>query len=204
MADRKNDNGWNYVEELARQMFLDPKTAAELVAKASAPGCLPGIKASVERAAALNAPKLALLATAERCKELGSFQRGGRGPLFYLDLPYTIEPLFERYGPLAPSSQDGAQVYLPVHRNYKPLGTDYAGPVRGYDVADLAWHSGVTPARSRALGRRSNDCCYFYTSVDYDNYRTEKEFLAAYRDRLRRVLAEAVPGMGGLSLETEW
>jgi hypothetical protein len=141
MKDRKNSRGWNYVEELARQMLLDPKKAAELTAKASAPGCLPAIKASVERAAALNAPKLALLATAERCKKLGGYYHEGvKGPVFYLDLPYTLEPFFD---PLAPSSQDEAHVYLPVHRNYKLLGTEYDGERYGDrydDPAARAWH----------------------------------------------------------------
>jgi hypothetical protein len=68
MKDTKNSRGWTYVEELARQMLLDPEKAAELTAKASARGCLPGIKASVERAVALNGPKLALLATPLRSK----------------------------------------------------------------------------------------------------------------------------------------
>jgi hypothetical protein len=80
MKDERNSRGWNYVEELARQMLLDSRTAAELTAKASARGCLPGIKASVERAVALNAPKLALLATAERCKKRGGVYREGVGP----------------------------------------------------------------------------------------------------------------------------
>jgi hypothetical protein len=61
MKDEKNTNGWTYVEELARQMLLDPKTATKLIVKASTRGCLPGVKASVKRAVALNGPKLALL-----------------------------------------------------------------------------------------------------------------------------------------------
>jgi hypothetical protein len=193
MAGKKNANGWTYIEQLAKDLFERPELAAKLTAMAH----LPAVKASIERAAALNAPKLALLATAERCKKLDGFDRGRKSPQFYSDLPYTIEHLDERHGP---------HVYLPVHRNYNPLGTDYdGGPARSHDVADLAWHFRRDPREIEgAWSPKQRDCCYFYTSVDYDNCLTENAFLATYRDRLRRVLAEALPGVGGLSLEHEW
>jgi hypothetical protein len=50
MKDEKNSRGWTYVEELARQMLLHPKSAAELTAKAYAKGCLkpePGVAPKV-------------------------------------------------------------------------------------------------------------------------------------------------------------
>ena len=43
-----------------------------------------------------------------------------------------------------------------------------------------------------------------YTAKDSDKFRSERAFLAAYVERLHRVLAEAVPGVGGLSLAPEW
>jgi hypothetical protein len=215
MKDRKNCRGWNYVEELARQMILDPKKAA------SARGCLPGIKASVERAVALNAPKLALLATADQIKKRGHYDRRGyyeargcreRGdlyedgarsryrkpeePMFYLDLPFRLQPLDKRHGP---------HVFLPLHRKYKLLGTDRDDHVRDYDDhADLAWHFRRDPREIEGAWSPKQD--YFvYTMSDYGNsLKNEKPFLNEYRRRLRVLLAEAVAGVGGLRVAPEW
>jgi hypothetical protein len=64
MKDKRNSEGWTYIEQLAKQLLEDPAAAAELTASAR----LPAIKASIERAAALNAPKLALLEFARHRK----------------------------------------------------------------------------------------------------------------------------------------
>jgi hypothetical protein len=45
---------------------------------------------------------------------------------------------------------------------------------------------------------------YLYGGADKVEYKSERAFLGRYRDRLRRVLAEAVPGVGGLSVEPDW
>jgi hypothetical protein len=45
---------------------------------------------------------------------------------------------------------------------------------------------------------------YLYSGADKVEYKSERAFLGRYRDRLRRVLAEAVPGVGGLSVEPDW
>jgi hypothetical protein len=195
MKDRKNSRGWNYVEELARQMLLDPKMAAKLTAMAH----LPAVKASVERALALNAPKQAIMDRAERIKKRGEYDRRycepGK-PAFYLDLPFRFQPLDKRHGP---------HVYLPLHRKYKLLGTNYNDHVPSYDDhADLAWHFRRDPREIEGAWSPKQD--YFvYTSSDYGNsLKNEKPFLNEYRRRLRVLLAEAVPGVGGLSLEPEW
>jgi hypothetical protein len=39
---------------------------------------------------------------------------------------------------------------------------------------------------------------YLYTAANRGKYRSERKHLAVYLDRLRRVLAETVPGVGGL------
>jgi hypothetical protein len=121
MKDKKNPNGWNYVEELARQMLLDPKKAAELIAKASARDCLPGIKASVERAAALNAPKLALLATAERCKTRGSIYESAAALNFRRDLPHR---LYRLHHSTDEDPRYDEHVYMPLNRDGAPLGEE--------------------------------------------------------------------------------
>jgi hypothetical protein len=194
MKDRKNSRGWNYVEELARQMLLDPKKAVELVTKASARGCLPAIKASVERAAALNAPKLALLATAERCKKRGGYTREDGSPAFYLDLPYKLHQLDpERHGP---------HVYLPTNRHHRPLGQEQHEGGSHKDHAGQAWHFRGDPHEIE--GAWSKHCGdYLYVSEDRDKCKTERAFLELYGGRLRRILAEAVPSVGGLRVEPD-
>jgi hypothetical protein len=210
MKERKNSRGWNYVEELARQM-LDPKKAAQLIAKASARGCLPGIQASVERAVALNAPKLALLATAERCKTWGGSLRPAKGePVFFRDLPHRLHrPYWTEENPGNPRHDE--HVYMPLNRNGAPLGEEagWCGGDYNYNPAH-AWHFRRDPAeigvlikddRCAAEWPYRRNCLY----VTDDLYGVaDNAFLGVYRERLRRVLAEAVPGMGGLRLEPEW
>jgi hypothetical protein len=217
MKGRKNSRGWTYVEQLAHDMFLHPKMAAKLTAMAR----LPAVKASVERALALNAPKQAIMDRAERIKKRGEYDRRGyyeargcreRGdlyedgarsryrkpeePMFYLDLPFRLQPLDKRHGP---------HVFLPLHRKYKLLGTDRNDHVRDYDDhADLAWHFRRDPREIAGAWSPKQDY-YVYTMSDYGNsLKNEKPFLNEYRRRLRVLLAEAVPGVGGLSLEPEW
>jgi hypothetical protein len=192
MKDTKNDNGLTYLQQLAHDMFADPKMAAKLTASAR----LPGVKASLERAAALNAPKLALLELAGRCKKLGRYTRrdGRPAPHFYLDLPYCLRQLDQSHG---------EHVYLPVNRHYKPLGQEQHAHGAYEDHAGQAWHFRRDPHEIEGAWSKT-DRSYFYVGEDVGRYRTERAFLEAYRDdRLRRVLAEAVPGVGGLRLEPE-
>jgi hypothetical protein len=125
-----------------------------------------------------------------RCCEPGK-------PAFYLDLPFCFQPLDKRHG---------HHVLLPLHRKYKLLGTNYDDHVPSYDDhADRAWHFRRDPREIEgAWSPKEGHDCFVYTSWDYDNYRTEKAFFNEYRRRLRVLLAEAVPGVGGLSLEPEW
>jgi hypothetical protein len=177
MKDEKNPNGWTYIEQLARDMFLNPKMAAELAATAR----LPAIRASIERANALNAPKQAIIDRAERCKKLGGYYREGvKGPVFYLDLPYQLHQLDPDW--------HGEHVYLPTNRNHHPIGEDrdWCGSYDSY--ASRAWHFRRDPHEIE--GGWGDGRLYFYTSADVRQ--SDRAFLASYRDRLRRVLAEAV------------
>jgi hypothetical protein len=124
MKDKKNERGWTYLEELARQMLLHPKSAARLMAKASARGCLQAVKASVERAMALNAPKLALLATAERCKTWWDPLRPAKGePVFSRDLPHRLyRPYWTEEDPRNPRRDE--HVYMPLNRHGAPFGEE--------------------------------------------------------------------------------
>jgi hypothetical protein len=201
LKDKPNDNGWTFVEELARQMLFNPRKAAELIAKAR----LPGVKASIERASALNAPKLALLATAERCKAWGGSLRPAKGkPVFFRDLPHRLyRPYWTEENPGNPRHDE--HVYLPLSHEGVPLGGE-----RGDDNPARAWHFKRDPAeigvlikddRCDAEWPYKRNCLY----VTKDLYGVaDNVFLAVYRKRLRRLIAEAVPGVGGLSLEPEW
>jgi hypothetical protein len=217
MKDKKNERGWTYIEQLAKDLFERPEEAAKLTAMAR----LPAIKASIERANALNAPKQAIMDCAELIKKRGSYDRRSyyetrrrrdrrdwyedearsryrkpEEPMFYLDLPFMLQPLDKRHGP---------HVFLPLHRKYKLLGTDRNDYVRDYDDhADLAWHFRRDPREIEGAWSPKQEY-FIYTSSDYGNsLRNEKPFLNEYPRRLRILLAEAVPGVGGLSLDPEW
>jgi hypothetical protein len=156
-------------------------------------GAICGEKASIERATALNVSKLALLATAERSKKRGEYQRcycAPGEPAFYIDLPFRVQPLDKRHGP---------HVFLPLHRKYKLLGTNYDDHVPDYDDhAGLAWRFRRDPREIEGAWSPKQDY-FIYTSSDYGKSRNETSFLNEYRRRLRILLAEAVPGVGGLA-----
>jgi hypothetical protein len=169
--DRTNGNGRTFVEELARQMLLNPKKSAELTARASAPGCLPAVKSAVERAAALNAPKLALLDHVKRIER------------YWTDAPYCMHRL-----------EDGS--WLPLNRSYKPLGGD-PGAYYDYEACTgQAWSFRADPHEIEGVWQPDRSEEWLYIAYDLSRVRGEH---AAYLRRLRRVLAEAVPGVGGLS-----
>jgi hypothetical protein len=187
------------IEELARDMLLDPIPTAELTTCAHAAGG--PIKAAVDRAIALNRPKQALLDLAERCKKRGGYYRSDYKPgqvAFHFDLPYVLKPLDENYGP---------HVYMPCNRDYAPLGE--LGKVTGgkfwkYDnYPERAWHFRRDPREIDGAWLDPPNVLYLYGGADKE-YPSARAELETYRKRLRRVLAEAIPGVGGLSLEPEW
>jgi hypothetical protein len=150
---------------------VTPKKAAELTAKASARACLPAVKASVERAAALNAPKLALLDHVEQIER------------YWTDAPYCLHRL-----------EEGS--WLPLNRSYKPLGGDPGGYYDYEACTGQAWSFRADPHGIEGEPDRSEEWLY----IAYDLSRVRGEH-AAYVRRLRRILAEAVPGVGGLRAE---
>jgi hypothetical protein len=155
----------------------------------------------------LNAPKLALLATAERCKSWWETAKGE--PVFSRDLPHRLyRPYWTEENPGNPRRDE--HVYMPLNLDGAPFGEE--GGRRGdfgYNPAQ-AWHFRRDPAELGILFK--NDLCSaewpykrnsLYVIKDLKGV-ADSAFLAVYRERLRRVLAEAVPGVGGLSLEPEW
>jgi hypothetical protein len=189
--DKRNEAGRTFVEELAHGMFLDPNLAAKLTASANARARgIPSLKASIERAMALNAPKNALLSTLDRCKGRGPLQREEHEPPpnFYLDFPKKLHQLDpERYGPWC---------YLPTNWHHALIGTDGHSFSSRDDYGWEMWAFRRDPFEIE--GAWSDQRGYFYTWRDKDDCKTDRAFLARYRDRLRRVLAEAVPGVGAL------
>jgi hypothetical protein len=181
-------------------MFERPELAAKLTAMAH----LPAVKASIERAAALNAPKLAILDLAERCKTWG----GSLQPeqvVFFRDLPHRLfRPYWTDENPGNPRRDEYA--YVPLNWHGAPFGED--GGRRGdHDYSPArAWHFRRDPAEFAVLidddpeiihgdapGKRN----YLYAIADLHGV-ADSAFLAVYRKRLRRLLAEAVPGVGAL------
>jgi hypothetical protein len=173
----------------------------------------------VERAAALNAPKLALLAAADACKTWGGSLRPDKGePVFFRDLPHRLyRPYWTEEDPGNPRHDE--HVYMALNRRGVPLG-EGAGWRGDYNPA-RAWHFRRDPAgigvlikddRCAAEWPYREDCLYI---TDDLHGVADSVFLPVYRERLRRVLAEAVPfgssacpraevGVGGSSLEPEW
>jgi hypothetical protein len=175
MADKANDNGRTYIEQLARDMFRDPKKAAELTATARSPAA----RGSIERANALNARKQAIVDRAEHIKH---------DKRFLSDLPYCLHRL-----------EDGS--WLPLNRSYKPLGGDPCGYYDYQACTGQAWRFRADPHEIDGVWQPDMGEEWLYIAYDLCRGRGEH---AAYVRRLRRVLAEAVPGVGGLSLDPEW
>jgi hypothetical protein len=119
MKDTKNSNGRTYIEQLARDMFRDPKKAAELTATARSSAVI----ASIERPNALNARKQAIVDRAENITH---------GERFWTDLPYCLHRL-----------EDGS--WLPLNRSYKPLGGDPCGYYDYEACTGQAWRFRADP-----------------------------------------------------------
>jgi hypothetical protein len=166
MKDKANGNGWTYVEELARQMLLDPKSAADLIARAR----LPAVRAAIEHANSLNAPKLALLDHVNRIER------------FWTDAPYCIHRL-----------EDGS--WLPLNRSYKPLGGDPGGYYDYEACSGQVWSFRANPHEIEGVWQPDRSDEWLYITYDLSRVRGEH---AAYLRRLRRILAEAVSGVGAL------
>jgi hypothetical protein len=175
MKDKKNSNGRTYIEQLARDIFRVPKKAAELTATAR----LPAVRATIERANALNARKQAIVERAEHIKH---------DERFWTDLPYCLHRL-----------EDGS--WLPLNRSYKPLGGDPLGYYDYEACTGQAWGFRGDPHEIEGVWQPDMSEEWLY--IPYDLCRLRGEH-AAYVRRLRRVLAEAMPGVRGLSLGLEW
>ena len=95
-----------------------------------------------------------------------------------------------------------SDMWLPCNRQYQPLGEHVYGRTTYDRCTDRAWHFRCDPHEIEGAWAE-RDGLYLYTSKDRGEFRSECAFIAAYVERLRLVLAEAVPGVGGLSLEPE-
>jgi hypothetical protein len=132
-------------------------------------------------------------------------------------LPHRLfRPYWTEENPGNPRHDE--HVYIPLNRAGVPLRLatkeqalgEAAGGRRGdYDPAQ-AWHFRRDPTeigllikddRCGAEWPYKRNCLY----VTKDLYGVaDSVFLPIYRKRLRRLLAEAVPGIGGLRVEPEW
>jgi hypothetical protein len=155
MKDQFGPDGLTFIQEIAKLFFEDPAGAAKFVA--SNFGENPSVKAMVERAAALNAPKRAVMDLAARCKERGGFARRDYKPgqvAFHFDLPYVLMPLDKKYGP---------HTYMPCNRDYAPLGElgkMTGGPFWCYeDYPERAWHFRRDPREIEGAWLIHRTCC---------------------------------------------
>jgi hypothetical protein len=182
------------IEELARDMLLDPTTAAELTTRAAA-SAQSAIKAAVDRARELNAPKQALLDFAERTDPFD--------PQFLIDLPFCFSRLDTTCG--AVGAADGTQLWLPTNRKYKPLGKPLRGDYYDYEeFADQAWHFRCNPREIAGAWARQQDFVWIEAEREYSR-KARRAFHQLYLDRLRRILAEAIPRCGGLArIDWDW
>jgi hypothetical protein len=191
MKAERNDAGWTFVEQLARDMFLSAEKAAKVtaIADARARG-LPQLKAAVDRARELNAPKQALLDFAERTDPFD--------PQFLIDLPFCFSRLDTTCG-------DGTQLWLPTNRKYKPLGKPLRGTFYDYEeFADQAWHFRRNPREIAGAWARQQDFVWIEAEREYSR-KARRAFHQLYLDRLRRILAEAIPRCGGLArIDWDW
>jgi hypothetical protein len=186
MKDEIGPDGLTFLQKLAKQLFGDPAAAAKLSAPRN-----PAVKVAVDRAEALNAPKRAIMDRLARCVTL--FQ----DDTFFRDFPSRLHPLF----PWQPSREPRHPlegVYLPLNRWGSPLGE---GPDWDGDFADYvtqAWHfrwDDDTPDKALyTLG-----CGGALSLMDHYTDDYAPAFLATYDKGLRRMLAEAQAGVGGLA-----
>jgi hypothetical protein len=124
--------------------------------------------------------------------------------VFFRDLPHRLyRPYWTEENPRNPRRDE--HVYLPLSHEGVPLGGE-----RGDENPARAWHFRRDPAevgvlikddRCGAEWPYKRNCLY----VTKDLYGVaDNVFLSIYQKRLRRLLAEVVPGIGGLSLDPEW
>jgi hypothetical protein len=198
LKDVVDAKGLTFLQGVADNLFANPEVEAPTLRRF---GHVPVVKAVLERAKALNAPKDAIMHLAQRCKDRGGWHRrdrdpGNYKPAFHLDLPYQFKRLDARHGP---------HVYLPVNRHYGPLGRDRREWRGSYDdYADQAWHFRRDPLEIEGVWLAPPNVSYLYGGGDTVVYKSARAFMARHRDRLRRVLAEAVGGLGGLNPDPEW
>jgi hypothetical protein len=203
--------GLTFVQKLAKQMFLDPAAAAKLSAPRN-----PAVKAAIERASALNAPKQAIMDRLARCKDRGSVYDDvpKDEANFFRDMPRRLYSL-RSWTKEDPSWERMEHAYLPLNENGIPLGEEAGWRGCRASLGHRAWFFRCDPREFGMLideDPHQPDAHHWncgeplrciYTVRDVPNVNSTKrdpEFLAVYAGRLRRLLAEATPG-GGLSPE---
>jgi hypothetical protein len=82
-------------------------------------------------------------------------------------------------------------VYIPLNRDFNRLRSDHP-PACSHEA--FAWYFRADPFEIECAWSATPDCLY----DDADIRRPRMEFRPLNRERLRRLLAEAIPGMGAL------
>jgi hypothetical protein len=208
-GDLKNytgSHGRTFIEQLARDLLLDPITAEKLLTARH-----PAVRAAIDRATALNTPKQALLDRLARCKDRGSVydDMPKDEANFFRDMPCRLYSL-RSWTKEDPSWERMEHAYLPLNQNAAPLGEEVDWHQRRgeyHRCTDQAWFFRCDPREFGMLIDKDPDqpgsrhwkqnepprCLYTVRDFpDVNSTKRDPEFLAAYAGRLRRLLAEAV------------
>jgi hypothetical protein len=195
---KSNSHGRTSTEQLARDIFLNPRAADKLIATAR----MPQIKTALERARELNRPKDAIMVQLAKCKTLFA------DDAFFRNFPARLHPLFD-WQPSREPIHPCEGMYLPLNRWGHPLGEgpDWDGDLKEYrdtdDAIVNAWHfrsDDDTPDEA------IYDIGYGRALALMDHYVDDHApaFLAAYARRLRRLLAEVHPTAGAMAWAAFW
>jgi hypothetical protein len=162
------------IEELAKKLFLDrslrlsPGDSRKLAR-------VPAVKSAVVRAAKLSVRKHAIMDRLAKCVSTLSYLEGQLPWDFYTDFPWRLRQLDpEMYGPWT---------FQPLNCCGGAMGGEGDAWYFRRDPHEI--EDAFAPDGSIVENRRAED-------------RSARVFLARYGRRLRRILAEAIPGRGGL------
>jgi hypothetical protein len=135
---------------------------------------VPAVKSAVERAAKLNARKHAIMDRLAKCVSSVPYTAGSLPMQFYGDFPWGLRRLDPAdYGPWC---------YQPTDCRGGPIGGE-----------GDAWYFRRDPYEIEAAWSPDG-----FIMENRGERESARVFLARYGRRLRRILAEAVPGMGAL------
>jgi hypothetical protein len=172
------ENGLTFLQSTANEIFRDPAYPRRTMAEFD---YAEPVQIALRSADRLNKHKRKLLDPLD--EEANGIVPGAGWRNFRRDYPYT----FERLDPV----RFGPYVFIPLNRDLNYLRSDHP-PACSHEA--LAWYFRTSPFEIEGAWSATPGCLY----DDADLRRPRIEFRPLYRERLHRLLAEAIPGMGAL------